>query len=137
MLGNAFCHNLMNHPFLLLLSATYHKASSLNCGVISFLCKLVKLSNRVRSSVLSSLVERKTRDRSFGHQILQPHNLYWVQIRCLCYASIQYWKLRKLKRYLHCKVIIGRNPIEANANTVAIQLSGNPVAYTGKCFTPY
>jgi len=39
--------------------------------------------------------------------------------------------------YLHCKVIIGRNPIEANANTVAIQLPGNPVAYIGKCFTPY
>ena len=38
---------------------------------------------------------------------------------------------------IHCKVIIGRNPIEANANTVAIQLPGNPVAYTGKCFTPY
>ena len=38
---------------------------------------------------------------------------------------------------LHCKVIIGRNPIEANANTVAIQLPGNPVAYIGKCFTPY
>ena len=29
---------------------------------------------------------------------------------------------------LHCKVIIGRNPIEANANTVAIQLPGNPAA---------
>ena len=27
---------------------------------------------------------------------------------------------------LHCKVIIGRNPIEDNANTVAIQLLGNP-----------
>ena len=27
--------------------------------------------------------------------------------------------------------------IEANANTVAIQLLGNPVAYTGKCFTLY
>ena len=38
---------------------------------------------------------------------------------------------------VHCKVIIGRNPIEANANTVAIQLLGNPVAYIGKCFTPY
>ena len=38
---------------------------------------------------------------------------------------------------LHCKVIIGRNPIEANANTVAIQLPGNPAAYIGKCFTPY
>ena len=37
---------------------------------------------------------------------------------------------------MHCKVIIGRNPIEANANTVAIQLPGNPVAYIGKCFTP-
>ena len=39
--------------------------------------------------------------------------------------------------YLHCKVIICRNPIEANANTVAIQLPGNPAAYIGKCFTPY
>ena len=38
---------------------------------------------------------------------------------------------------VHCKVIIGRNSIEANANTVAIQLPGNPVAYIGKCFTPY
>ena len=36
---------------------------------------------------------------------------------------------------IHCKVIIGRNPIEAN--TVAIQLPGNPAAYIGKCFTPY
>ena len=26
-------------------------------------------------------------------------------------------------------MIIGRNPIEANANTVAIQLPGNPAAY--------
>ena len=38
---------------------------------------------------------------------------------------------------VHCKVIIGRNPIEANANTVAIQLPGNPVVYIRKCFTPY
>ena len=30
---------------------------------------------------------------------------------------------------VHCKVIIGRNPIEANANTVAIQLPGNPAPY--------
>ena len=37
----------------------------------------------------------------------------------------------------NCKVIIGRNPIEAIANTVAIQLPGNPVAYIGKYFTPY
>ena len=36
-----------------------------------------------------------------------------------------------------CSVIIGRNPIEVNANTVAIQPPGNPVAYIGKCFTPY
>ena len=42
-----------------------------------------------------------------------------------------------LSEYSHCKVIIGRNPIEANANTVAIQLPGNPAAYIGKCFTPY
>ena len=34
----------------------------------------------------------------------------------------------------HCKVIIGRNPIEANANTVAIQLPGNPVAYIGHTY---
>ena len=27
-------------------------------------------------------------------------------------------------------MIKGRNPIEANANTIAIQLPGNPVAYT-------
>ena len=38
---------------------------------------------------------------------------------------------------IHCKVIMGRNPRKANANTVAIQLPGNPVAYIGKCFTPY
>ena len=30
---------------------------------------------------------------------------------------------------LHCKVIISRNPIEANANTGAIQLLGNPSLY--------
>ena len=45
--------------------------------------------------------------------------------------------LKETEIKLHCKVIIGRNPIEANANTVAIQLPGNPVAYIGKCFTPY
>ena len=28
-------------------------------------------------------------------------------------------------------MIIGRNPIEANANTGEIQLLGNPVAYMG------
>ena len=38
---------------------------------------------------------------------------------------------------LHCNVIIGRNPIEANANTGEIQLLGNPLAYTGNCFTLY
>ena len=38
---------------------------------------------------------------------------------------------------MHCNVIIGRNPIEANANTGEIQLLGNPVAYTGNCFTLY
>ena len=38
---------------------------------------------------------------------------------------------------LHCNVIIGRNPIEANANTDEIQLLGNPVAYTGNCYTLY
>ena len=38
---------------------------------------------------------------------------------------------------VHSNVIIGSNPIEANANTVAIQLPGNPAAYIGKCFTPY
>ena len=32
-------------------------------------------------------------------------------------------------------MIIGRNPIEGNANTGEIQLLGNPVAYTGNCFT--
>ena len=46
-------------------------------------------------------------------------------------------KINSRKSNIHCKVIIGRNPIEANANTVAIQLPGNPVAYSGKCFTPY
>ena len=33
--------------------------------------------------------------------------------------------------YLHCSVIIGRNPIEANANTGAIQLPGNPLVTIG------
>jgi hypothetical protein len=32
---------------------------------------------------------------------------------------------------LHRSVIIGRNPIEANANTGAIQLLGNPSAPPG------
>ena len=35
----------------------------------------------------------------------------------------------------HCNVIIGRSPIEAIANTVAIQLPGNPAAYIRNCFT--
>ena len=35
------------------------------------------------------------------------------------------------KYTLHCKVIIGRNPIEAKANTGAIQLLGSPV-FIGK-----
>ena len=43
----------------------------------------------------------------------------------------------KIDFTVHCKVIIGRNPIEANANTVAIELPGKPVAYIRKCFTPY
>ena len=34
-----------------------------------------------------------------------------------------------------CSVIIGRNPKEANSNTSEIQQQGNPVAYTGNCFT--
>ena len=38
-------------------------------------------------------------------------------------------KIQESKSRLHCKVIIGRNPIEANANTGPIQLPGNPVAY--------
>ena len=40
----------------------------------------------------------------------------------------------KLKN-VHCSVIIGRNPKEANSNTSEIQQQGNPVAYTGNCFT--
>ena len=39
--------------------------------------------------------------------------------------------------YLHCNVIIGKNPIEARANTGAIQLLGNAVAYIRNCFTLY
>ena len=57
-----------------------------------------------------------------------------------CSHSKLLWRLifcTSLYPRMHCKVIIGRNPIEANANTVAIQLPGNPVAYIGKCFTPY
>ena len=42
-----------------------------------------------------------------------------------------------MNKTVHCNVIIGRNPIEANANTGEIQLLGNPVAYTGNCFTLY
>ena len=38
---------------------------------------------------------------------------------------------------MHCNVIIGRNPIEANSNTGAIQLLGNSVAYIRNCFTLY
>ena len=38
---------------------------------------------------------------------------------------------------LHCNVIIGRNPIEANANTGAIQRPGNPSAPTWKPFSHY
>ena len=38
---------------------------------------------------------------------------------------------------LHCNVIIGRNPTEANASTGEIQLLGNPVAYIRNCFTLY
>ena len=38
---------------------------------------------------------------------------------------------------IHCNVIIGRNPIEADANTSEIQLLGNPVVYTGNCCTLY
>ena len=53
------------------------------------------------------------------------------------HASVSPNKKVTRKLQVHCKVIIGRNPIEANANTVAIQLPGNPVAYIGKCFTPY
>ena len=36
-----------------------------------------------------------------------------------------------LYKNVHCSVIIGRNPIEANANTGAIQL------HTGKSISPY
>ena len=53
------------------------------------------------------------------------------------FESLYFLKLIMPRFCLHCKVIIGRNPIEASANTVAIQLPGNPVAYIGKCFTPY
>ena len=38
---------------------------------------------------------------------------------------------------LHCSVIIGRNPIEANANTDEFQLLGNPSAPTWKSFSHY
>ena len=38
---------------------------------------------------------------------------------------------------VHSNVIIGRNTMEANANTGAIQLRGNPVAYIRNCFTLY
>ena len=37
----------------------------------------------------------------------------------------------------HSNVIIGRNPLEANANTGAIQLLGNPVANIRNCFALY
>jgi hypothetical protein len=38
---------------------------------------------------------------------------------------------------VQCNVNIGWNPIEANANTGAIQLLGNPVACIMNCFTLY
>ena len=38
---------------------------------------------------------------------------------------------------MHCNVIIGRNPIEANLNTGTIKLLVNPVAYIRNCFTLY
>ena len=44
-------------------------------------------------------------------------------------AAIKFWTI--------CKVIIGRNPIEASANTGEIQLLRNPVAYIRNCFTLY
>jgi hypothetical protein len=47
-------------------------------------------------------------------------------------------KIEKARpKFIHCKGIIGRNPKEAKANTVAIQLLGNPVPYIRKCFTLY
>ena len=60
----------------------------------------------------------------------------WVYVQGVKVKSGKYLS-SKFERNQHCKVIIGRNPIEANANTVAIQLPGNPAAYIGKCFTPY
>ena len=38
---------------------------------------------------------------------------------------------------VHCSVIIGRNLVEANVNTSAIQLPGNPSAPTWKSFSHY
>ena len=62
-----------------------------------------------------------------------PWTILWFRI--LGIFSVE--NIARLGAFMHCKVIIGRNPIEANANTIAIQLPGNPLAYIGKCFTPY
>ena len=70
----------------------------------------------------------------------EDHNIFSGCLRISGYNAMQLCVRQRLLSgilKLHCKVIIGRNPIEANANTVAIQLPGNPAAYIGKCFTPY
>ena len=49
-----------------------------------------------------------------------------------------FFEIEYADRYhTHCKVIICRNPIEANANTGAIQLLGNPIAYIRNGFILY
>ena len=76
---------------------------------------------------LGIFIMMKTRLDQFLFELLP------FSCQACCQTSTRYITFHRV----HCKVIIGRNPIEANANTVAIQLPGNPVAYIGKCFTPY
>ena len=56
--------------------------------------------------------------------ILHEIVLFLGPIKYTTFLKVTYLKL-------HCKVIIGRNPVMANANTGEIQLPGKAVAYTG------
>ena len=112
------------------------------------------LSQYLKAIFSLNLLNLKTRE------VLTLYSVLWIfcwYLACpalgdlyVVHSDLRIWVLAKknqffhlcqtfsiIKKNVHCKVIIGRNPIEANANTVAIQLPENPVAYIGKCFTPY
>ena len=72
----------------------------------------------------SSITHHQTLRPCFRKEIRKPHII-----------TILFPYLCDLVQVPHCNVIIGRNPIEANATTGAIQLLGNPVAYIRNCFT--